>query len=1090
MLCPTCGKDSPGDFAFCPFCGAALVEAPPRAGREERKVVTAVFCDLVGFTSRAERLDPEDVRALLVPYHDRVRSELERHGGTVEKFIGDAVMAVFGAPVAHEDDPERAVRAALAIRDWAREEGIELRIGVNTGEALVSLDSEPLATGDVVNTAARLEAAAPSGGILVGEVTHRTTRDAIDYTDHPAVEAKGKAERVAVWQALQAKSRVKVDREARAPLVGRRRELALLHNTLDLAAGERKPQLITLVGVPGIGKSRLVFELYKTIEASPEFVYWRYGRSLPYGEGVSFWPLAEMVKAQAGILETDGAEEAATKLNAAIEAVAGEEDPRWLERHLRPLVGLEAEAPTGDARGEAFTAWRRFLESLAEEGLLVLVFDDIHWADDALLDFVDHLVDWAADVPLLVVATARPELLERRPGWGGGKPNATTLSLSPLSDDETAKLLHALLESPVLAASTQADLLARAGGNPLYAEEFARLVSEDRPPDDLPESVQGLIAARLDALADEEKLLLQAASVVGKVFWLGAVSAIAEVDRPRAEASLHALERKEFVRRERHPSVAGEEEYAFRHALMRDVAYAQIPRAGRADKHRRAAEWIESLGRPQDHAEMLAHHDLEALELARASGSADDALVNRARVSARRAGDRALSLNAAPAAERFFSSALELSPPDDPERPELMFLVGLARHRIEPPEAEELLEDAARELVAAGRTQRAAEAHALLAETWWLRGKRGPTYDQLARARELVGPEESEAKARVLARLARLQMLSGEDEDAILTGGEALTMAERLGLEDVQAHVLNTVGCSRFQTGDESGKADLERSIEIALASNPDVAAVSYNNLAHILGIGGDLRRDAELRGRAAAIAERFGDGATSRFQRGLEPQFDYAAGRWDDSVRKAAAFIAECEAGSPHYVEPTSFSCRALIALARGDLEGATADSSRAERLARESGDPQVLLPTLGVRLRVERELNRPRVAATIASEAITIRPDHTTPPAPIELAWAADPLGLTDAARDWIRRIPFPSKWTEAATAILDGNLDTAADLFAEIGSLPDEARARLAAARALLADGRQAEAGRQLQRALDFYRSVGADAYVRNAEGLLAA
>jgi class 3 adenylate cyclase len=464
--CPSCAKELPGEFPFCPFCGFALTESPPATAREERKVVTVLFADLVGFTSRAEQLDPEDVRAVLSPYHASLLAELERFGGTVEKFIGDAMMAVFGAPVAHEDDPERAVRSALAIRDWADEEGIELRIGVNTGEALVTIGAEPLAAGDVVNTAARLQAAAPTGGILVGEQTYRATRDAIEYDDHAPVVAKGKAEPVAVWEVVQATARVKVEREARAALVGRRRELSLLTETLERARGGRERQLVTLVGVPGIGKSRLVYELFKTIEQGSELTYWRHGHSLPYGEGVTFWALAEMVKAQAGILETDGVEQVEAKLRTAVDAVAGEEDPRWLERHLRPLVGLEAETDSGDARIETFAAWRRFLEALAEQHPLVLVFEDLHWADDALLDFVDHLVDWASGVSLLVLATARPELLERRPGWGGGKPNATTLSLAPLSDEETAELVHALLESPVLPAATQTELLERAGRQP------------------------------------------------------------------------------------------------------------------------------------------------------------------------------------------------------------------------------------------------------------------------------------------------------------------------------------------------------------------------------------------------------------------------------------------------------------------------------------------------------------------------------------------------------------------------------------------------------------------------------------------------
>ena len=434
----------------------------PHEPRRERKVVTVLFADLVGFTSRAESLDPEDVDAILRPYHEQLRSELERHGGTVEKFIGDAVMAVFGAPAAHEDDPERAVRAALAIRDAMSEDGrLKVRIAVTTGEALVTLGAHPsegegMAAGDVVNTAARLQNAAPVNGILVDETTYRATRDVIGYTEAEPVTAKGKAEPVPVWEAKEARSRFGVDVvQAGAPLVGRRRELDLLTDALARAREERSPQLVTLVGVPGIGKSRLVYELSQVVDAEPELIHWRQGRSLPYGEGVTYWALAEMAKAHAGILETDPPEEAERKLAEAVGGLEAEGAARMLES-LRPLVGLGGDGEPGGDRAGRFAAWRQFFEAIAEQRPTVLVFEDLHWADDDLLDFVDHLVDWGSGVPLLVACTARPELLERRPGWGGGKPNALTLSISPLSDDDTARLLSGLLERSVMPAETQA----------------------------------------------------------------------------------------------------------------------------------------------------------------------------------------------------------------------------------------------------------------------------------------------------------------------------------------------------------------------------------------------------------------------------------------------------------------------------------------------------------------------------------------------------------------------------------------------------------------------------------------------------------
>src|SRR5438477_9196774 len=658
------------------------------APRRERKVVTVLFADLVGFTARAEELDPEDVEAILRPYHERLRSELERFGGTVEKFIGDAVMALFGAPVAHEDDPERAVRAALAIRDWARErEGVQVRIAVNTGEALINLDARPqsgegMAAGDVVNTTARLQSAAPVNGILVGETTYRSTRNVIDYDEVERVEAKGKTEPIQVWEVKEARSRVRTEAvSTAAKVVGRDREVALLRETLVRVRDESAPQLVTIVGVPGIGKSRLVRELFSFVEQSGVLTFWRQGRSLPYGEGVTFWALAEMIKAQAGILETDAEEEADAKLRSATaNLVSDTAEVDRLSQYLRPLVGLGGEADLARAsQTEVFAAWRQFFEAMAEQHPLVLVFEDLQWADDGLLDFVDHLVEWAARLPILIVCTARPELLERRPGWGGGKLNATTLSLSPLSDDDTARLFASLLRTPVLESEQQRVLLTRAGGNPLYAEQFAQMLSDEEgvTANHVPETIQGIIAARLDRLPGTEKELLQDAAVLGKVFWLGGL--VDGRGRHDIEQRLHSLERKGFVERARRTSVSNESEYAFLHVLVRDVAYGQIPRSERAVKHQRVAEWIESLGRAEDHAEMLAHHYASALELARAAGTEMPDLAPRARAHFRAAGDRAMSLNAYTTAARFYEDALALYREEHgSERVELLFRFGRA----------------------------------------------------------------------------------------------------------------------------------------------------------------------------------------------------------------------------------------------------------------------------------------------------------------------------------------------------------------------------------------------------------------------------
>jgi len=746
-LCPVCSQENAENARFCSACGAALTNESPR---EERKVVSVLFADLVGFTSRAEQLDPEDVRAVLAPYWERLRSELEQRGGTVEKFIGDAVMALFGAPVAHDDDPLRAVGAALAIRDWAREEDdLQVRIAVNTGEALVLLGARPaegegMAAGDVVNTTARLQAAAPVNGVLVGETTYRATRDVVEYAEQEAVVGKGKSEPIPVWEAVQLRSRLGMDVERPVlPLVGRTRELGVIVDAFERAKSEREPQLVTLVGVPGIGKSRLVGAFFSHLEGAPDLVWWRQGRALPYGDGVSFWAVAEMVKAQAGIAENDPPDVCAAKVRASVERLVADEAERaWATDHLLPLVGVDHRG----GGGESAPAWRAFFESLAEQRPLVMVFEDMHWADDGLLDFIDHLVDWATGVPILVIATARPELLDRRQAWGGGKLNVSTIALTPLSDEEAAEIIHGVLDQAALPAETQQALLERAGGNPLYAEQFARLYTERGSADDLPlpETVQGLIAARLDGLSPEEKRIVQDAAVYGKVFWAGAIDA--------HDDELHSLDRKGILRRERRSAVGGETQYVFRHVLVRDVAYGQIPRAARGEKHVRAADWIESLGRADDHAELVAHHLAAAAELGVEVGA-------RARITFRRAGDRARALGAWPAAERYYAQALASWPVEDEEYPRLFAASAAARARATGDT--EQLGAALDALEAAELWEEGAQFAATAAMNVWY--ATGDPRAFLERGLALLdGRPASPARAELLAESARIHWFRGD----------------------------------------------------------------------------------------------------------------------------------------------------------------------------------------------------------------------------------------------------------------------------------------------------------------------------------------
>jgi class 3 adenylate cyclase/tetratricopeptide (TPR) repeat protein len=1061
--------------------------------RRERKVVTVLFADLVGFTSRAEQMDPEDVAAELARYQGRVRAELERYGGTVEKFIGDAAMAIFGAPAAHEDDPERAVRAALAIQEWAAEESVEVRIGINTGEALVTVGARPeagetMAAGDVVNTAARLQTAAPVNGIVVGEQTFRATEQAIDYRKAEPVEAKGKAESVAAWEAIGARARIAVDRVHGAALVGRRREVDLLENALARVLQERSAQLVTLIGVPGIGKSRLVLELYEAIERHPDFISWRQGRCLPYGDGVTFWALGEMVKAQVGILEGDDAADAERKLTAAVD------DP-WVESHLRPLVGLAGGAEGGgDKRDEAFAAWRRFFEELAEERPLVLVFEDLHWADDHLLEFVDHLVDWASGVPLLVVSTARPELLTRRPGWGGGKPNALTVSLSSLSDEDTARLLAELLGA-VLPAETQVELLARAGGNPLYAEEFARMLRDRGHVGELPETVQGLIAARLDLLEPEQKSLLQDAAVVGKRFWVGALASLSGLDRAALETGLHALERKEFVRRERSSSVVEDSEYAFRHLLVRDVAYGQIPRVERAEKHLLAAGWIEQLGRREDHAEMLAHHYLQALELTAAAGGDVTQFADAARIALADAGDRALGLHAYDAAVRFFRAALDLLPEGDSTRGRLLLRLGRTLPWFGEPDAA-VLEQATKELLAVGDIEGAVEAETVLSELLWLAGDRDPAFEHLAQARRLAEPlPPSPAKARAMSFAGRLMMLASEFAEAIRLGEDALAMATELGLDEIRAATLNNLGVCRDALGDqEGGLAQIAEAIEVARSAHaPFELCRAMGNLAVLYWLSGQLQEAVALVRDSLREADAYGQRGFARWDRGVLVHREYDLGMWDEALAGADAFLADVEAGSPHYLAAQCYSVRAEIRLGRGQVDAAAEDVDRALELGRRAKDPQLIHQVLAGTAHVLLDVGDAERAAELAGEFLASlhagRGNDFGASSLHVLSWtlAADGRGgELAAAVEPLLRLP----WVQAAAAFGNGDPVRAAEICAEMGALTQESYARLAAARLLVEQGRRAEADEQLHRALGFYRSVGATWYVRQGEALLAA
>ncbi|MBA3401576.1 MAG: AAA family ATPase, partial [Actinobacteria bacterium] len=994
----------------------------------------------------------------------------------------------------HEDDPERAARAALAIRDFAVEEGLELRVGITTGEALVSLDASPsegegMASDDVVNTAARLQGGAPVNGVLVDETTYRATRAAVDFDEPQTIEAKGKAEPIAVRRALEVRSRPGMDvaHEARAKLVGREQEVDVLRDALARVCQSRTSQLLTLVGVPGIGKSRLVYELSQIVEADAELITWRQGRCLAYGDGITLWALGEIVKAQAGIHEQDPPAEASAKIRRAVEVTIDDEtDARWVELHLLTLVGLAEESELGRDRGnEAFSAWRRFFEAMADRRPLVLLVEDLHWADESLLDFLDELVDWVTDVPLLVVGTARPELLERRPGWGGGKLNATTLALQPLSNEETASLIEQVLDRPLLAADAQLALLERAGGNPLYAEQYAELYLEQGSTEALalPETLQGIISARLDGLPREEKELLRDASVMGKVFWTGALRG----EPAEISAALHSLARKAFVRQQRRSSVEGESEFAFAHALVRDVAYRQIARADRAEKHRHAAEWIESLGRLEDHAEMLAYHWGSALALAGAAGASNGELSERARIASRSAGDRAFALNAFPSAAKHYASALEIWPTND-SRPELLFRLGHALFVAGDEGADRALEEARDALVASGHEDTAAEAEAFLAELFWLRGRNDEMLLRLQAAEKLVaGAEPSAGAARVLAWSARYQFLAGDRENGLHRAEEAFALAEQVGADELRLHALITVGSAKEFLGDVTGRHDLERAVEIGRAMSSPLVATALNNLSVVIDTT-DARRVVQLEREAHFEAERIGDVKMMRFLRGNLIWGGWMLGDWDEAMAEADRFIAECEQGSPHILEGQTRLFRGYITLARGNRSESLEDFRRALELARESGgDRDTLIPALVRGAWAYLQVGRALDARAAYAEAIPLLKEHQYA-RPWLVSEVASELGETAAVREVLADLPS-SQGREAMIAVLDGDFEKASETYAAAGLLLLAAGARLRLAEQLVATGRRVEGADELEKALAFYRPIGATLFVERGERLLA-
>ena len=919
-VCSSCGNANPPGQRYCGECGTALLQPPVVAatpgipdadGRiAERRFVSVLFADLVGFTTLSESRDSEEVRELLSRYFDRCKRLISLYGGTVEKFIGDAVMAVWGAPVAREDDAERAVRAALdlvaavaALGDEVGAPELQARAGVLSGEAAVTLgaEAEGMVAGDLVNTAARIQSVAEPGTVLVGDVTKRATEASIAYADAGRHELKGKTEATPLFCAL----RVTAGRAGalkatglEAPFVGRDRELRLIKELFHGSAEGKKAHLITVFGIAGIGKTRLSWEFEKYIDGLFENVWWHRARCLSYGEGVAYWALAEMVRMRCGIVEDELPASALEKLRATIdEHIPDPDERRYVEPRLSHLLGLE-EGAAGDQEN-LFAAWRILFERLADRGPTILVFEDMQWADAGLLDFLEYLLDWSRNHALFVVALARPELTEKRPSWGAGKRSFSSLYVEPLTPQAMTDLLAGLV--PGLPSQLQAEILNRAEGIPLYAVETVRmlldrelLVQEGHvyTPTGLietlevPETLQALIAARLDSLPPHERKLIQDASVLGKTFTrlgLGDLSGLSEAE---LEPLLQSLLRKEVLSIQADPRSPERGQYSFLQDVVRRVAYETIAKKDRKAKHLAAARFLSSAwaGEDEEIVEVVAAHYLDAYEAAPGDDDAEE-IRSKAREMLVRAGERAASLGANLEAQRAYERATGLA--DDPsvqgeleERAGMMASAGLRSDQAKAhyERAIELFEQEK-------ATHPAARVSARLAEILWDRGRLQQGIESMNRAFEVLSQDEpDEDLAALAAQVGRFLFFEGEPELGLQRVETALDLAEALLLPEVLSQALNTKAImltSRDRS--KEGLAVLRYALEVAVEHDKPTAALrAYYNIADTIARLDRHEEAAAYLEEGMALARRVGNRYWEWQLRGqVYPA--YALGRWDD---------------------------------------------------------------------------------------------------------------------------------------------------------------------------------------------------------------
>jgi len=876
IRCPSCGTENREGARFCDTCGSDLSSPGGSGAGEVRKTVTVLFADVVSSTARGEQTDPESTRRMLGRYFAAMQEVVERHGGTVEKFIGDAVMAVFGIPVLHEDDALRAVRAAhdvgsqisalnaeLASKGWP---AIALRIGVNTGEVVAgdATNARTLVTGDAVNVAARLEQAANPGEVILGPNTYRLVHTAIEAEPMPALELKGKSEPVSAFRLVRLKDQ-EADRLHDTPLVDRVRELHLLADAYQQASDERACYLFTLLGSAGVGKSRLVHEFLAQVRDGARILR---ARCLPYGEGITFWPITELTQAAAGIQPADSPAVARGKLDALL---VGAAEPEAIVARVAAAIGLSTEAVPSE---EIFWGVRKLFEALAADRPLVVVIDDLQWAEPTLLDLIDHVADWSREAPILLLAVARPELLDARPGWAGGKLTATTILLEPLTVEDSTHMIGNLLHDEGLAQTVQGRIGDTAEGNPLFVEELvAMLVDEGvlerrnggwQAVEDLraitvPPSIAALVAARLDHLEPSERDLIGRASVVGKVFQRSALAELSPPDRRDDLAGrLMALVRKELLRQDR-STAPGDEAFRFRHILVRDAAYAALPKEQRADLHARFADWLERIAadRLLEYEEVIGYHLEQAHHYRSELGLADELtglLASRAAAHLRAAGTRAWARHDAPAADNLLSRAIGLLE-DGRERWKLMILAAdIAFGRGDLPRAKQLVSGASQAAQRAGDELIRAHADMFAAA---LATMTDPNIDEeilltLSEQTEALAIEGNDLRGRIEAlqlrgfawsiRCRYADMLAALEQALLLLEGE--DPESQLLRRDVESGI-----CFAMAMGPTAAPEAIARIAQIGTAGESNV--LNSRLAAPLLAMQGDFD-EARTRVRAA----------------------------------------------------------------------------------------------------------------------------------------------------------------------------------------------------------------------------------------------